>query len=90
MVIIMKLSVFLANLLVRVVEQVPLIVVHAMLRIQMLPTTWEELVRISLTKDGLFLLEMQIWFVNNVTLIVTHVQEISNFVPLAKIVVRLY
>lgn len=56
----------------------------------MLPITWEEPVRISVTKDGLFLLEMQIWFVNNVTLIVIHVQEIYNFVPLAKIVGRLY
>jgi hypothetical protein len=56
----------------------------------MLPTTWVEPVRISVTQDMQFRLEMQIWFVNNATLIVTPVQEILNFVPLAKIVERLY
>lgn len=90
MVTIMKLSVFLANLLARVAEQVLSIVVHVILRIKMLPTTWVEPVRISVTQDMQFRLEMQIWFVNNATLIVTPVQEILNFVPLARIVERLY
>ena len=56
----------------------------------MLPTTWMEPVKIGVTKDIQFRLVMQIWFVNNATLIVTPVQGIFNFVPLAKIVERLY